>query len=68
MTAKTYDEKCYDLASVFLEDEPELFTMHHNHLLACAIQTAIEEYIEDAKRAYEPPSPPGFEAGFADNH
>lgn len=52
MAAKTYDEKCYDLAGLFLQDEPDLFTLHHNHHLACAIQTAIEEYIEDAKRTY----------------
>ena len=45
---KTYDEKTCDLAEHFLEGEPELFTMHHTHHLACAIQTAIEDYIADA--------------------
>lgn len=68
MTATTYDEKVYDLASKFLEDEPNLFTLHHNHHLACAIQTAIEEYIADANRSYEPPSAPGWEGGFAETH
>lgn len=66
--ATTYDEKVYDLASLFLEDAPDLFTMHHNHHLACAIQTAIEEYIADAQRNYDGPNVPGFEAGFAENH
>jgi hypothetical protein len=68
MAPMTYDEKVYDLASAFLEDEPNLFTMHHNHHLACAIQRAIEDYIADANRNYEPKDSPGFEGGFADNH
>jgi hypothetical protein len=50
MTAKTYDEKCLDLAEHFLQDEPDLDTIHNGHHLACAIQTAIEEWFEDAKR------------------
>lgn len=54
MTVKSYDEKCHDLASIFLEDEPELYTKDHKHYLACAIQTAIEDYIEDAKRGPGP--------------
>lgn len=68
MTTQTYDTKVYDLASAFLEDEPNLFTMHHNHHLACAIQSAIEEYIAEANRNYEPPDAPGWEGGFAENH
>ena len=66
--AKTYDEKCADLADHFLQDEPHLYTQHHTHHLACAIQQAIEDYIEEAIRNYEPPDPPGFEGGFAENH
>jgi hypothetical protein len=65
---KTFDSKCYDLASAFLEDEPNLFTEGGCNELAAAIQQTIEDFIADYRRNYEPPDPPGFEAGFADNH
>lgn len=68
MTVKTYDEKSLDLAEHFLQDEPNLYTNDACHHLACAIQTAVENWIEDAKRNTEPRDPPGFEAGFAENH
>lgn len=66
--AKTFDSKCYDLASEFLEGEPGLFTDARCNELAALIQQTIEDFIADANRNYEPPDPPGFEGGFADNH
>lgn len=68
MSAKTFDPKCYDLASAFLEDEPGLHTEARCNELAALIQQAIEDFITDERNNYEPPDPPGFEGGFADNH
>jgi len=68
MSVKTFDSKCYDLASAFLEDEPALFTDAKCNALAAEIQQTIEDFIADAKRNYEPSDPPGFEGGFAANH
>jgi hypothetical protein len=42
----TYDSRCYDLAAVFLGDEPQLHTPENIHQLAQLIQQAIEDYIE----------------------
>ena len=64
----TYDSKCYDLAAAVLEDELGLFTEKNNVALAREIQEAIEAWIMDARDNYEPRDPPGFEAGFAENH
>lgn len=64
----TYDSKCHDLATDFLSDTPHLDTTDRVHELATLIQKTIEDFIADAERNYEPPDPPGFEAGFADNH
>ena len=64
----SYDSKCYDLAAAFLEDEMHLFTEKNNVALAQAIQSTIEDFIASARDNYEPRDPPGFEAGFADNH
>lgn len=64
----TYDPKSYDLASAFLEDEPNLFTHAKCDELAALIQRAIEDQIEHWRRNVEPPCPAGFEAGFAENH
>ena len=64
----TFDSRCYDLASVFLEDEPNLFTDSACMLLAARIQQAVEDFIAEARDNYEPRDPPGFEGGFADNH
>lgn len=66
--AKNYDTKCYDLAEAFLEDTPHLATATRTDELAALIQSTIEGYIAHEERNYEPPDPPGFEAGFADNH
>ena len=68
MTAKTYDSKSYDLAEIFLEDEPHLNTEGRRDELAKLIQTTIEDFIKHEQSNYEPPDPPGFEGGFADNH
>ena len=49
----TYDQKCYDLAALFLGDEPELHTKENMEELAYLIQQAIEDYI-----AGDPPPMP----------
>ena len=54
-----YDERCYDLAAIFLQDEPGLFTEKHNDALAQLIQTTIEDYIRYERADYEPPEPDG---------
>lgn len=64
----SFDAKCYDLAEAFLEDTPHLWTDKRAKELAQIIQDAVEGYIELEQRNYQPPDPPGFEAGFADNH
>lgn len=66
--AQTFDSKCYDLASTFLEDEPNLFSHDGCTELASRIQQTIEDFIEEARRNYEPPDPRGWEGGFAENH
>jgi hypothetical protein len=65
---KTYDSKSYDLAKQFLQDEPNLDTLDGCEDLAITIQQAVEDWFEDKKRNYEPPDPPGWEGGFAENH
>lgn len=42
---KLYDAKCYDLAELFLSDEPALATHAHADALASLLQTTIEDYI-----------------------
>ena len=63
-----YDTKCYDLAEAFLEDSPHLNTERRRDELAQLIQSIIEAFIGYEQDNYEPPDPPGFEAGFAENH
>lgn len=63
-----FDQKCFDLAEAFLEDQPHLATAKRTDELAQYIQNAIESFIEVENDNYEPPDPPGFEAGFAENH
>ncbi len=53
MIIRTYDEKCYDLAAMFLEDEPGLFTERNNVALAKAIQETIETWLTDARDNYD---------------
>jgi hypothetical protein len=64
----SYDPRCYDLASVFLEDEPLLFSDARCKELAQLIQDRIESFIEYERAHAEPPDPPGWEGGFAPNH
>lgn len=64
----TYDSKCADLAEAFLEDEPHLWNDRRVEELAILIQKTIEGYIAHENSNYEPPDPPGWEGGFADNH
>ena len=51
--AYTYDTRCYDLAAVFLSDEPSLNTEAATVTLACAIQQAIEYEIEFMREMME---------------
>ena len=64
----SYDPKCYDLAEAFLEDVPHLNSDARRDELAQLIQSVIEDFIALEQSNYEPPDPPGFEAGFAENH
>jgi hypothetical protein len=43
--SKTFDPKCYELAAVFLADEPELNTEAARITLAAEIQQCIEAEI-----------------------
>jgi hypothetical protein len=65
---RTYDVKCFDLAEAFLEDSPHLATARRTQELAALIQTTIEDWLDHEQSNYEPPDPPGWEGGFADNH
>lgn len=68
MTVKTYDPASADLADHFLQDEPNLNTKEGRRDLACTIQQAVEAWFEEQRRNYQPPDPPGWEGGFAENH
>lgn len=68
MTVKTYDVKSHELAEWFLQDEPHLDTDKRRHDLALTIQQAVEDWFAHEQANYEPPDPPGWEGGFADNH
>lgn len=63
-----YDARCYELAETFLEASPHLDTDKRRDMLAQIIQSAIEDFITSEQDNYEPPDPPGWEGGFADNH
>ena len=65
----TYDEKCYELALMFLSDHPCLNTDKNADELAMEIQGHIEDWIAFKKDNYEPPDDPVAWSGeFADNH
>lgn len=64
----THDQKCFDLAEAVLSDQPHLWTSKRVDELAAIIKITVETYVELEEFKYEPPDPPGFEAGFADNH
>ena len=69
MTAKTYDQRCYDLAALFLGDEPHLHTEEKCDDLAKLIQTTIEDYINSENSNYEPKQHgDSWAGGFAENH
>lgn len=46
MTTRTYDVKCYELASAFLADHPDSNNEQNRCDLAAHIQTEIEDWIE----------------------
>ena len=46
----SYDQKCFDLAKAFLEDEPDLDNERGAEELAQAIQEVIEAWIEEQKK------------------
>ena len=52
-TVKTYDRRCYDLAAIFLGDEPALHSEENIHALALEIQQCIEDEIWFMKQALE---------------
>jgi hypothetical protein len=64
----SYDSRCYDLASLFLEDEPLLNSDKRCRELAQIIQSTVEDFIEYERANTEPRDPPGWEGGFAPNH
>lgn len=43
----SYDQKCYDLAEVFLSDYPEKNTPENRNQLAQDIQQAIEDFFSE---------------------
>jgi len=42
-----YDEKCYELAELFLKDHPHLDNETNKDELAQVIQTAIEDFLDE---------------------
>lgn len=65
----SHDSKCYDLAAVFLSDEPALDTTKRCDELADLIQQTIEDWIAYERANYEPPETgDAWTGGFADNH
>lgn len=66
----TYDPKCYELAGHFLEDDQcmAISSTPYQKALAAEIQNTIENFVDRALCNLEPPDPPGFEGGFAENH
>lgn len=55
----SYDQKCYDLAEAFLEDEPELNTEKNRDELAQAIQDVIEGHLSFHFRQKDAPASDG---------
>jgi hypothetical protein len=53
--AVTYDPRVYELAELFLSDEPNLATQANARELATWIQTAIEDWIETRLRDWRSP-------------
>ena len=65
---KIYDSLCRDFAEAILEEESYLNTEERRSTLTLFIRSAIADFIECERDNYEPPDPPGWEGGFADNH
>ena len=64
-----YDQKSYDIAEAFLEDEPHLNTEKRRDELAQEIQRTIENFIAYEQANYEPADPMRHvEFPFAANH
>lgn len=53
-----FDQRCYDLAEVFLTGSPELDYELNRRRLAQAIQDAIENTLPDLKRILKLEHPP----------
>jgi hypothetical protein len=53
----SYDSRCYDLAEIFLEDEPNLNTDQHKRELAGRIQETIESEIQWMRDQHARPAP-----------
>lgn len=51
--AKSFDPKCYELAALFLSDEPDLNTEAARTTLAAAIQGCIEDEIYFMRKLME---------------
>ena len=47
----SFDPKCYDLATMFLSDEPEIDTDGNRNFLAQRIQNEIECTIQEIRNA-----------------
>lgn len=64
-----FDEKCWNLAAVFLSDEPHLSTTDRCNELAQLIQTTIEDFIASEQSNYESPQHgDAWDGGFVENH
>lgn len=68
MSPEPANLKCAELAEAFLEDVPHLNTSRRLDELAALIEQTISVYIAREHDNYEPPDPPGWEGGFAENH
>lgn len=51
--APLFDQKCWDIANAFLDDEPHLHTTDNFNELASLVQTTIEDFIADKNRNYD---------------
>lgn len=68
MTNATIQDKCRDYAEDALSDHHHLWTQRRTEELAVLIRQTVTDYIATEQSNYEPPDPPGWEGGFADNH
>ena len=61
-------EKSYELADHLLSKTPHLATTKRIEKLAQWLEDAAAAWIDEEEANYEPPDPPGWEGGFAENH